>query len=356
MSYLKSHITRFIRISVTVCVAIFLLAYAIPLDSDKKIDKGVIKTFIKDTIPVEIDLLYDTDSLPDLYYSYIETPVCEEGICYDLKVHLYWDLLGNFSDYEEVTSDPFTKYEHELFTAEDHHKLRQILADKTSPLANYKPEELVDKSKTLYSPLIDAVVGATYPALKNSVVPGAVYSTHTLWNIVNGSLSTEIKQYTIAHLDEAGITKMAFSKNHDLQMYALRNADKELEGYWDILLQLIVNGEKYVPYFAIAKVDQAMWSDVNFQKSLIEHIETADFELQNEIISGLVSVSIDSSSLSALIKQHPFLKENQYEKFSTVLKNNINGLDKSARQALQKIATDTNNTFAPFAKQLVELR
>lgn len=351
---MRFYISRLMALLLLISTAIHMSAYTEPLFFNDKVDKAVIQAFIKDSIPVEIDLIYDNDSLPDQYYSYIETPVCEEGICYDLKVHLYWDLLGNFVNYKEVASDPFTKYEHELFTAEDHSKLRKILADKTSPLANYNPEDLVDKSKTLYSPLIDAVVGATYPALKSSVVPGAVYSTHTLWNIVNGTLADKIEAYTIAHSNEAVLFKMAHSSSKDLQLYALRNLETASTSYPKILIQLVKDGIDYVPYFAIAKITQEMWLDACLQKEFISLLATTGFEMQNEILNGLSVTQLSASNIAVLLDQYVSLEKSQYRKLTSILKNNIAHFSHKEIETLKKIATETNNTFAPFANELLK--
>lgn len=330
-----------------------MLVYAQPLKSQTKVDRGVITVCIKDSIPVKIDLLYDKDSLPDKFYSYIETPVCEEGICYDLKVHFYWDLLGNFSDYAEVESDPFTKFDHEEFTAQDHLKLRKILADRTSPLSTYEPEDLVDKSMNVDLPFIDAVSGATYPALENTVVSGAVYSTYTLWNIANGALSDKIKAYTLTILDEQLLLKMASSENYNLQMHALRNISETSNSYSEVLLNLIKNGKKYVPYFAIARISHEMWLNAEIQAELIKFIGSANFEMQNEILNGLESSLIAPSNSNLLLQQYKYLKKSQYRKLVEILLKNKDSLDKSDLKKLKHIASDRDNAFAPFANGLL---
>ncbi len=140
----------------------------------------------KDSIKLEVDLLFNSKNQPIKYYSYVVTPVCEEGVCYNLVAEVYWDLLGNFMDYTEVPLEPLTKFDHIKFTGEDHDKMKEILRDKTSLLANYKAEDLVDHSIQIKSEVIDGVAGATYKSLSGAVVRGAVYSSHTLWQNVNG--------------------------------------------------------------------------------------------------------------------------------------------------------------------------
>ncbi|WP_155598610.1 hypothetical protein [Zobellia amurskyensis] len=344
---------RLATVGLFLLIAVQFLAYSVPENFQERKGEPVFTAYIKDSIPVTVDLIYDTDSLPDRYYAYIESPVCEDGVCYDLKFHLYWDLLGNFIEYKEVASDPFTKFEHDLFTAEDHIKLQKILADKTSPLANYAPLDLIDKNNSVYSSVIDGMAGATYPALKDEVVQGAVYSTHTLWNIVNGTIASKIENHTTNVQNEELFVKMIRSNRYALQMYGMRHIAQDAEEYPNLLVSLIKNGQEYVPFFAIAKLTPHMWADTQIQSQLIGLLDSKNFEMQNEILNGLSSTKLVSGSVTRLLDKLSALKESQYKKLSSIISGSTSALTKEDIIHLKKVS-ESNIKFAPYARKLVE--
>ncbi|PNW27652.1 hypothetical protein [Formosa algae] len=337
-----------------IIIAIQLYAFSLPIQSSGKVDKSVMVMYLKDSIPVNIDLLYSKDTVPEYYYAYVETPVCEEGLCYDLKVHLYWNVLGDFVKYEEVKSDPFTKFDHKLFSKEDHLKLIEILNDKTSPLANYEAKDLIDKTDTIFSLKVDAVTGATSPALKNSVVSGAVYSTHILWNIVNGKIADSIKMYTEANLINSGLLEtMIYSNDYHLQMYGLRHVDASNKNYPEYVLRLVEFGKSYVPYFAIDKITADMWNTLRIQEHMIASLEAFNFEMQNETLNRLENVKLISGNTTKLLNQLKFLNTSQYNQLTKIIKYNASSLSKSDKAYLLKLSKDESNSFASFATNIL---
>lgn len=354
MNKLISLLRPYVYAVILVITALHFLSYANPLDFQKKVKKNVISVYIKDSIPVHIDLIYDDASKPDKYYTYIETPVCEDEICYDLKVHLYWDLMGNFLAYEENKEDPFTKFDHEKFTAKDHKKMHSILADKSSVLGKYRVENLVSKKKTIYSSELDGLTGATNPAISDKIVPGAVYSAYTLWNIVNGPISDSIQAYTENLVDDDLLIKMMASDNYHLQMYGMRHLEESNPSFPKLLMRLVEKGQKYVPLFAIAKLPPSTWANPKQQGKLITMLETLNFEMENEVLNGLAKTKIAPSNIGLLISQINYLKETQYKKIFKLLKANTSSFKDSDQQTLMEISKNPKNKFAPYAKQLIK--
>src|SRR5690606_23464427 len=62
--------------------------------------------------------------------------------------------------------------------------------------ANPAPAQLRTLSK--YE-MVDGVTGATLPEIKNKFVPGALYTTYTLWGLANDH-SSKMLQYTKSNL------------------------------------------------------------------------------------------------------------------------------------------------------------
>ncbi|MEX2565976.1 MAG: hypothetical protein WD431_08545, partial [Cyclobacteriaceae bacterium] len=128
-------------------------------------DTTVIESTVNDSIPIEIQLQYDAGHQPKHYYAHVRTPVCKEGLCYLLVIDLYWDLLGNFSDYKAPEGRPLTKFDHEPFTQQDHEKMNEILSNKDSFLRFYALDNLVDTTEQKPSNEVDGTTGATHKSI-----------------------------------------------------------------------------------------------------------------------------------------------------------------------------------------------
>lgn len=260
-------------------------------------------------------LVYNDDSDPLKYYSHVITPVCEEGLCYVVTLDIYWDLLGNFLSYEEPKEDPLTKFDHVNFTESDHKKLKEILSDKNSLLKNYGVEDLVDKSVQIKSDVVvDAVAGATYPSLEGAVVKGAVYSSYTLWYIVNGKVAKEIVANTEALIDDKLLIRMLRSDNYNQQFYALNNINTTDQKFIPELIRLISKGNSYVPFFAIDKLNDSTWNTHEYQEKILGLLKTVDFEMQNEILNRIGNQELSTHALKILISDLKSLDQKQQQK------------------------------------------
>jgi len=162
---------------------------------------------------------------PARYEAYLNLPVCDDNLCANVVVNMYWDLAGNYSGFDTLAGKPLTKFDHRPFTPEDYKKLNEILADKNSILRVLEKDELTDKSVQLKSSTIDAVSGATPASVKEQVVEGAVYSAFTLWHFVNGSVKDSIRHFTQRIFSNQLALHMLQSPNHETQLFALQQVD-----------------------------------------------------------------------------------------------------------------------------------
>tara|TARA_R110002124_G_scaffold130047_1_gene291849 strand:+ start:827 stop:1723 length:897 start_codon:yes stop_codon:yes gene_type:complete len=279
--------------------------------------------YLKDQIPAKVELVLDNHQLPDYYFSKLNTPVCEDSLCYLVKIDLYWDVLGNFMDYKTATDTALTKFDHLKFTLEDHQKLKKILGNNASVLLDYQAENLLDPVlKKKSEAVADAVAGATNTSIKDEVVEGALFSTYTLWHIVNGPISQKIKAYTEAKYSTKMLQKMLFSENEHYQYYALQKIpQKELPQYTQELIRLVAHGAGDVPYFAIEKIPDRTWSHPEYQLQLIKQIQQVPFQMQNEILNNLQNIKLSEESIEALEKLKGTLRTNQQQKIATIISN-----------------------------------
>lgn len=335
----------------------FLLLLGIPLlcMSFLKFQDPIIRkekvfvVYTKDSVMLEVDLLFNSEDEPIKYYSYVVTPVCEEGVCYNLIAEVYWDLLGNFMEYREAPLDPFTKFDHIKFTKEDHYKMREILQDKTSLLANYKAEDLVDHSVQIKSEVIDGVAGATFKSLSGAVVRGAVYSSHTLWHIVNGKVAEEIVAHTESLLTEKLIVQMLNSDNYHLQFYALNKVNTDNEMYLPYLIRLVAEGDSYVPFFAIEKIPKWSWASDKYQVQIISLLKKVEFQMQNEILNKFIDKDLGEEALTVMASAISCLNKSQLKKTFKILNNNRENITASSIQEVLLLLDSENLEIANAA-------
>lgn len=315
----------------------------------------VFETYFMDSLLIEVDLIYGEKEQPCQYYSHVLTPVCKDGLCYLVEIDLYWDLLGNFVKYEVPTGRPLTKFDHVEFTKEDHEKLYEILADKTSFLRDYKAEDLIDPNIQKVSKTeVDAVSGATSALVKSGVVSGAVYTSHTLWHIVNGEIAGQIVRHTEAIFSDSLLVQMLQSDNYHYQYYALNHlpAEKEMD-YLPFVIRLLSEGEEYVPYFAIEKLPQGVWESPKYQEILAKQLGEVEFEVQNELLNKLKEIQLSEASLEAFVTNLEILRENQLPKALQIVSANQEALNLASMLDLSTLLEHQDREIADQVYQIL---
>jgi hypothetical protein len=303
---------------------------------------------INDSIQAEVNVLYDLSGEPDAYVSHIRTPVCEEGLCKLMDIIVYWDLLGNFLKYDFSPGETLTKLDHQEFSKEDHEHLQKILSDKGSILRDYPAGDLLDRRMgPAKTDKVDAVTSATRADIKESVVSGAAYSTYVLWHIVNGPIALRIQEYSKPFLSRERINKMFYSPNFYYQYYALTSipAEDSLK-YLDEVIHLVKHGSSYIPYFAIDKVSASAWALDSVQRSMLKFLASADFELQNFILSRIEEVKVSSAALDMLVSDLDRLRDSQVVKALAIVRENQERLSDGSRSKLARLRAHSNREVA----------
>lgn len=206
------------------------------------------------TITNTIKICNNIDQIPIGYKAEIDMPVCDDTLCANVSIIFYWDLAGNYKEFDTIPGKPLTKFDHKKFQPSDYLKLDQILKDRNSMLRILEKKDLVDKTVKVKSTMVDAVTGATPQTIKNAVVEGAVYSSYTLWHFVNGPIKDSIAAFTLSIYSEPVARQMLTSDNYETQFFALKkwtNTDYELHS--DLLFQIILKSVPLIRAYGISK-------------------------------------------------------------------------------------------------------
>ena len=198
---------------------------------------------LSDSTTFAVYAMYDSLGLADVYGARVYTPICEGNKCYAVEMDMFWDLTGRFHHYDTLPGKSLTKLDHIPFTGSDYLKLKEILKNQDSPLADYSTEQLVRDTR---SSTIDGLTGATRTEIRNAVIEGAVYSCHTLWHIANGPVRDSLQRLTRQNFSKELIQKMIGQDDPRVNYFLIRSfSEDELKLYLDEVLMVIDRGEGY---------------------------------------------------------------------------------------------------------------
>jgi hypothetical protein len=232
-----------------------------------------------------VSLQKDSMGVAENYKAEINVPVCEEKICYDVKLMFFWDLIGDFEGFSLIENEPLTKLDHVPFTLDDYQKLEKILKNKDLNFVKLSVNDLVDPPTT---PNVDGYSGATKTTVKNEVIEGALFTCYTLWHIANDEVIDSIKHQTKNKLDPTLINKM-LEKNNIQYSYFLINelTEQELYKYLDLFLKTMPKTEGYFSKNAFEKFPFYFFETKIMQEFLRINFSKLDYYTQKAIINKL---------------------------------------------------------------------
>lgn len=204
---------------------------------------------------VFLNPVYLTNSIDDqfVYESVLKTPVCNDTLCQVVQIKIFWDLTGDYIRFDTLAGFPLTKNDHLLFTSEDYTKLHATLKDGNSVLSRKSESELLDNKRKRYSQKLDAVTGATDLEIKNAVVDGAMYSTYTLWHLVNGDIKHILTNSTLENYNSKMEQQLLWSNNTKSIIFALNQfEDRDYADRFQEIIRIMKKGYPLVNFF-IAK-------------------------------------------------------------------------------------------------------
>jgi len=304
---------------------IFLCSFPIPCDSqthhyNELLPENGNSVFIglrHDELPTGYDSVYlfvDDHSQPKFYYQKIVSPVCEDTLCRMVNLTLKWDLLGKYSSYYLDEGVTITKVGHKPFTDEEYNKLHTILADDKSILGSFSKEDItelpiVDTDEKEQNE-VDAVTGATPEAIKNEIIEGALYTSHTLWHLCRGKIRDQILNHTGEMLlNEVFMHQLILSGDIHYIEFALRNLNSfdPSDFHGDIILIIQNNSSltasriiEYMPGTLICnnEFNDQLWNlfgDLQYlsQRQFLKKLASCN-QLSDKILDGLISYSAHS--------------------------------------------------------------
>lgn len=284
-------------------VKIFLVLCIFPFDKENKYPETVrlhdpsfsdkiekiIPHYINFSDTIHSDTLYEyvaETGFPVMYSRKIPTEVCIDDECRPVNIELFWNNTGRYLGYKLPEGEFLSKTKHEPFTAEEYGRLHTLLGDPLSPLANYSITELV-KTKESTKTGVDAVSTATIAAVLDYIVPGAVYTTYTLWHIVYGETRREIELRTSEKLTSEQVVKFLNLESLEDRVWVLNHIPQEMQISGELLgklLQLISGEDIYLAERSLYVLPPEILSK-EVQLRLISRFKTAGF-LQKKLIAG----------------------------------------------------------------------
>jgi hypothetical protein len=219
------------------------------------------------------------------YFSKIVVPVCEEGVCYDVNITFYWDLIGSFLRFETTPKEPLTKLDHVPFTTKDYDKLQDILTNHDLVFTGMPAEKLVSKTEMKG---LDAMSGATVSTIKKEVIAGALFTCHSLWHIANGVVVDSIRNYTKKELRKSIIESIAQINNPKANYYLIENLNEEqFSQNLPLLFTLIKKSEGYFPKNAFESFPLKLYETANLQLFIAKEYANFPYHTRVAILKKL---------------------------------------------------------------------
>lgn len=271
-------------------------------ETDKENSTGI----LLDTFENTITLHFNKDGLPEYYKSDVFTPVCHTGECLPIKIHLYWDLGGNYIKYELPNEETLTKVDHIPFTEDDYRMLHSILRNKKSELRNYTYDDLIFKGKPDSTEQdVDGVSGATITGLKGHYVPDALYSSHTLWHLSNGRIKADLQKYTENKLfNKYPINYFITNTKTNCQAQAIRYMSRNgNDNFTNTLIGILDTANENITNLAIELFPTQKMNEANVRNALLKCYDKTAFESSKLLVlERWKEVSLNKTEILTITK------------------------------------------------------
>ncbi|MCG6190990.1 hypothetical protein [Maribellus maritimus] len=303
----------------------------------------IIPHYINFSDTIHSDTLYEyvaKSGFPVMYSRKIPTAVCIDDECRPVNIELYWNNTGRYLGYKLPEGEFLSKTKHKPFVAEEYDRLHALLGDPLSALAHYSISELV-KTKDTTNTGVDAVSTATIAAVMDYIVPGAVYTSYTLWHIVYGETKRETELRTSKKLNSEQVIKFLDTDALEDKVWVLNHFPKDMQisdGLLTKLLKLISGDDIYLAERALYVIrPEKLTKDVQLQ--LIQRFRKSGY-LQKKLIAEKLSEA------PVLAPETTELLANELENLNALLVKNV--LDLFQNQEVENI--QVNNEVALLLK------
>lgn len=170
---------------------------------------------------------------------------------------------------------------------------------------------------------------------------------------MNGKIADSIVAHTESMMSDKLLVQMLNSDNYNLQFYALNHIPSNEERYVPYLIGLLTKGASYVPFFAVEKIPDHVWTSNKHQVVIINLLEELNFEMQNEILNRLQNKILPEDGQFALISSLEELKESQLKKAFNILDKNKALLSKKNIKYISNLLESQNSELSNLAYQFL---
>lgn len=315
-----------------------------------------------DSLGNEVMLLLK-DGKPDHYYANIFTPVCNTGKCLPVYINFYWNLQGQFLRYDQDEGQILTKNDHEPFTENDYALLQEILESGEDPrtseglikhqsvshgsqgsqgsMSSPAPAAVVMVSK--YD-MVDGVSGSTLPEIRDKFVPGALYTTYTLWGLAHDKY-LQMSNYTNS--------KLIIPENFE---YFLQHTDYFFREKVVGLLRENGDDTKSHAEVCVSILDTS--SNLAVQRMIINNFSSSEMQfdpVQEGFWKEFSETEHDGLKQDILLKlTYSYISEDNYLNVIRSLKDNQT-IMRSYKQLLQTKLEWPESVFDELCAQILEL-
>lgn len=216
----------------------------------------------------------------------IGTGVCIDGECRRLSITLFWTATGRYWGFVLPEGEFLSKTEHVPFKEQDYRRLHEILANPNSVLQQYRMDELMTEKKEE----VDGISAATLAAVKQEVVPDAVYTTYTLWHLIYGETQKEIRNYTRNLLSDELAAGLLKSPDFEDKYWTLENMGPELQWnspFREQMAGLILNDKGILAVQALAAVPDSVLGREDMQNRLTSGFSQMAYLNQRKLLERL---------------------------------------------------------------------
>ncbi len=258
---------------------------------------------------IKINSIKNDKGLVTTYFANVNIPVCQDQLCKEVRIKLYWNVIGQFVRFELIPGYELSKEDHILFTEKDYLMLDSILKNPGHILG-----QIVNENKNANNSAIDIISGATIKVLDGEVVPGALYTCQQLWLLTNGMLVFEIQRETRRIMNSQLIEAIADLRSLKAYSFLIRNlSEVQLKRCLPLLIPVFSYEKSFLGKKLIQKLPERMFKRFENQKRIGDHYLLMDYYTQISFLQKLKGKQI-AASLQKMLMENLENKTNRKNK------------------------------------------
>ena len=243
-----------------------------------------------DSIPDDTLTIYFLNTnFPEAYSRNIHTAVCIDSLCRLIDITLYWEPTGKYIGFSLPQGVELTKKEHTPFLESEYTRLNEILADSTSQLGFYTPEEIHPVKQPVAE--ADGITGATLPNLAAWIVPEAAYTSYTMWHLAYGAARDSIITYTGKHFlsNQLLINNLQNNDpyNQGKALQWISTSKQNCNQFIEPALAILQKGNYLSSGQALKFLKNCSIDKERLQTEVIQLLDSEDFRIKNTAIEYL---------------------------------------------------------------------